>query len=119
MLFSHLHGPRTRSRSTIEDSPRARYWRENEPVVEHHVEDLVHILETIDLVLLPSRIAVRSTIDDMAEHSAYIVDWSEVYPIFQGIPLKLSVAVHNDFSIRVVDGDCLGIAMFNLAILPA
>lgn len=118
MLFGHLHGPRTRSRSTIEDSPRARYWGEYEPVVEHHVEDLVHILETIDLVLLPGRTVVRSTIDDMAELSAYIVDWSKVYPILQGITLEFSVAVHDDFSVCVVDGDCLGIAMFRLSDFP-
>ena len=115
MLFGHLHGPRTRPRSTVEDSPRARYGGEYKPVVEHHVEDLVHILEAIDLVLLPHRIVVRSTIDDKAELPAYIVDRRKVHPVFQGISLELSVAVHDDFSVCVVDRDCLGIAMSSLA----
>lgn len=59
VLLSNLHGPGTAPRSALQDSPWAGDGREYEPVVEHHVEDLVHILEAFDFVLLHERTAVR------------------------------------------------------------
>ena len=53
ILLGNLHGPGTRAGTALQDAPWARDRREYEPVVEHHVEDLVHILEAIDFVLLP------------------------------------------------------------------
>jgi hypothetical protein len=52
VLLGDLHGPRTGTRPAFQDSSWARNRREYQPAVEHHVEDLVHILEAFDLILL-------------------------------------------------------------------
>lgn len=51
--------------------------------------------------------------------AAYIVDRSEINPVFHSVPLELAVVVHKDLSICVVDGDSLGIATFRLATLAS
>ncbi len=48
----HLNGPRTGPRTAFKDSPQTRNRREDQSVVEHPVEDTVHVLQTLDLVLV-------------------------------------------------------------------
>lgn len=79
----------------------------------------MHILEPIDFVLLPSVEHQSDRQQAAGKRPAYIVNWSKVYSVFQGIPLELSVAVYDNFSVYVVDGDGLGIAMSGLARVSA
>lgn len=118
VLFGDLHGPRTGTRPAFQYAPRPRDRGEYQPVVEHHVEDLVHILEAFDLVLL-AKTRGQNQQCVARQSPAYVVDWGEVYPVFQGISLELSVAVDNNLPVRVVDGNSLGIAMSGLAALSA
>lgn len=117
ILFGNVHGPCPGSGPTLQDPPRSRDRREYEPVVEHHVEDAVHVLEALNLIL-----CARGTVNSLAvrggQHRlAYIVHRSKVYPILKCVSLELSVAVNNDLPISVVDGNRLGIAELGLATL--
>lgn len=59
VLFGDLYGPTTGAEPAFQDATRARDGRKYEPVVEHHVENFVHILQPIDLILL-----VEQTLSD-------------------------------------------------------
>jgi len=62
ILFGNLQGPRAGPRSTLQNSPWPRNRRKYEPVVEHHVEDAMHILESIDFVLVRHGTTIRTGI---------------------------------------------------------
>lgn len=116
VLLGNLHGPRAGPGAAVQDSAWSGNRWEDEPVVEHHVEDPVHILEKIDFVL-PGRANMISRGIRSMQSAAYIVDWAEIDAVLHGISLELPVAVHDEFPIGVVDRHGLGVAISSLAAL--
>jgi hypothetical protein len=52
VLFGNLDSPRAAAIAAVQDPSWVWNGREEQPIVEHHVEDSMHILQPIDLILL-------------------------------------------------------------------